>query len=132
FKRIPYNEFRQRVEQGRVERVEILHDRLRGTMKGANLRTGRKKHFETAKVEDPALIPLLEKAGVSYQGLFAPPWIVQFISSWVLPLGILFAVYAFVLKRMGPGQGVMAFSKSKAKIYADKDVKVRFDDVAGV
>ncbi len=132
FKRIPYNEFRQLVRLGQVERVDILADRLRGTMKGADLSSGRKKSFEAAKVEDDGLIPMLEKAGVRYQGVFAPPWIVQFITSWVLPLGVLIAIYAFFLKRMGPGQGVMAFTKSKAKIYAEQDVDVRFEDVAGV
>ena len=33
---------------------------------------------------------------------------------------------------MGPGQGVMAFGKNKAKIFAEKEVGVRFEDVAGV
>ncbi len=132
FKRIPYNEFRQLVNQGRVERVDILNDRLRGTLKDKDLRDGRKKFFETAKVEDTDLIPMMEKAKVRYQGVFAPPWVVQFITSWLLPLGILFAIYAVVLKRMGPGQGVMAFTKSKAKIYAEQEVDVRFEDVAGV
>jgi len=115
-----------------VRHVEILNDRFRGMMKSCNLRSGQKEHFETAKVEDPTLILLLEKAGVRYQGAFAPPWIIQFISSWVFPLGVLFAIYVFVLKRMGLGQGVMAFSKSKAKIYAEQDVDVHFKDVAGV
>lgn len=131
FKRIPYNEFRQLVMQGQVERVDILNDRLRGEMKSQSL-GDRKKYVETAKIEDAALLPMLDKAGVQYAGAFAPPWIVQFITSWILPLGILFAIYAFVLKRMGPGQGVMAFTKSKAKIYAEQEVKVRFADVAGV
>ncbi len=131
FKRVPYNEFRQLVMQGQVARVDILSDRLRGEMKLQSL-SGRKKYFETAKIEDAALLPMLDKAGVLYAGTFAPPWIVQFITSWILPLGILFAIYAFVLKRMGPGQGVMAFTKSKAKIYAEQEVKVRFEDVAGV
>ncbi|MBT3433319.1 MAG: ATP-dependent zinc metalloprotease FtsH [Nitrospinaceae bacterium] len=131
FKRIPYSEFRQLVMQGQVERVDILSDRLRGEMKLLSLK-GRKKYVETAKIKDAALIPMLDKAGVRYAGTFAPPWIVEFITSWILPLGILFAIYAFVLKRMGPGQGVMAFTKSKAKIYAEQEVKVRFEDVAGV
>jgi cell division protease FtsH len=131
YKRIPSNEFRQLLAQGKVEHVDIQNDRLRGMLKAEDL-SSRQKFFEAAKVEDPGLIPALDKAGVRYQGVFAPPWIVQFITSWVLPLGILFAVYAFVLKRMGPGQGVMAFTKSKAKIYAEEDVGVRFEDVAGV
>ena len=30
YKRVPYNEFRQLVKQGQVERVNLLGDRLRG------------------------------------------------------------------------------------------------------
>ncbi len=32
----------------------------------------------------------------------------------------------------GAEGGVMSFARSKAKIYADDEVKVRFGDVAGV
>ena len=131
YKRVPYNEFRQMVKQGQVDRVDLLSDRLRGQMKAQDL-SARGKFFETAKVDDPGLLKMLEEAGVTYQGAFAPPWIVQFITSWVLPLGILIAIYALVLRKMGPGQGVMAFGRSKAKIFAQTDVDVRFDDVAGV
>ncbi len=131
YKRVPYNEFRQLVKQGQVERVDLLTDRLRGKLKSEEI-SGKSKSFETAKVDDPGLIKMLEDAGVTYQGAFAPPWIVQFFTSWILPLGILISIYALVLKKMGPGQGVMAFTKSKAKIYAQTDVDVRFDDVAGV
>ncbi len=131
YKRVPYNEFRQLVKQGQVERVDLLSDRLRGQMKAQDL-SARGKFFETAKVDDPGLLKMLEEAGVTYQGAFAPSWIVQFITSWVLPLGILIAIYALVLRKMGPGQGVMAFGRSKAKIFAQTDVDVRFDDVAGV
>lgn len=131
FKRIPYNEFRKIVKEGQVERVDLLSDRIRGQYKVEDLKAG-KKYFETAKVDDPKLIKLLEDAGVTYSGAFAPPWIVEFFTSWILPLGILFAIYALVLRKMGPGQGVMAFGRSKAKIYAEKEVHVRFDDVAGV
>ncbi len=131
YKRVPYNEFRQLVKQGQVERVDLLADRLRGQLQAKDL-TGRGKFFETAKVDDPGLIKMLDEAGVTYSGAFAPPWIVQFFTSWILPLGILISIYALVLRKMGPGQGVMAFGRSKAKIFAQTDVDVRFDDVAGV
>jgi cell division protease FtsH len=35
------------------------------------------------------------------------------------------------MRRMGPGANVMAFGKSRAKIYAEKETGVTFDDVAG-
>ncbi|MBI4252152.1 MAG: ATP-dependent metallopeptidase FtsH/Yme1/Tma family protein, partial [Candidatus Tectomicrobia bacterium] len=131
FQRIPYNEFRKLVRESRVERVDILGDRLRGRFKAAGAQ-GQGRLFETAKVEDPGLIKTLEEAGVIFQGQYEPPWLVTFFSTWVLPLAILFTIYGFVLRKMGPGQGVMAFGRNKAKIYAEKEVGVRFTDVAGV
>ncbi|MEK6709459.1 MAG: ATP-dependent zinc metalloprotease FtsH [Nitrospinota bacterium] len=131
FQRIPYNEFRKLAREGKVERVDILGDRLRGRFKAAGAE-GAGRFFETAKVEDPGLIKTLEDAGVTFQGQYEPPWVVTFFSTWVLPLAILFSIYAFVLRKMGPGQGVMAFGRNKAKIYAEREVGVRFTDVAGV
>ena len=131
YHRIPYNEFRAMLKEGDVERVDIRGDRLQGVLKRRDA-DGRQRFFETAKVADPELIKLLEGAGVTFQGQFEPPWLVQMFTTWVLPLAILFAIYAFVLRRMGPGQGVMAFGKNKAKIFAEKEVGVRFEDVAGV
>jgi hypothetical protein len=36
------------------------------------------------------------------------------------------------MKKMGPGMGVMSFSKSKAKLFAQSETKVTFADVAGI
>ena len=52
---------------------------------------------------------------------------------WVIPLIFLIALWSFFFRRMsGAEGGVMSFARSRAKIYADDDVKVRFGDVAGV
>ena len=45
----------------------------------------------------------------------------------------LVAIWGFFFRRMGGAEGgVMSFARSRAKIYADDEVKVRFTDVAGV
>ncbi len=42
-------------------------------------------------------------------------------------------IWGFFFRRMGGAEGgVMSFARSRAKIYADDEVKVRFTDVAGV
>jgi cell division protease FtsH len=51
---------------------------------------------------------------------------------WTLPIVLLVAFWMWLMRRMGPPQSVMSFGKSKAKIYAEKEVKVCFADVAGV
>ncbi len=55
------------------------------------------------------------------------------VLGWVIPLIFLVALWSFFFRRMGGAEGgVMSFARSRAKIYADDDVKVRFNDVAGV
>lgn len=54
------------------------------------------------------------------------------VLSWVIPIALFFGVWLFLLRRMGQDQGFMTVGRSKAKVYMEKDVKVRFDDVAGV
>jgi cell division protease FtsH len=51
---------------------------------------------------------------------------------WSLPIVLVILAWTWLMRRMGPPQGVMSFGRSKAKIYAEKEVKVSFSDVAGV
>ncbi len=57
------------------------------------------------------------------------------ILSWVLPVLLLFGLWAFFFRNMTGQQGVggfMSIGKSRAKIYVENDTKVTFADVAGV
>src|SRR6185295_143046 len=46
---------------------------------------------------------------------------------------LIVGLWTFLFRRMGSAEGgIMSFARSKAKIYADDDVKVSFADVAGV
>ena len=52
---------------------------------------------------------------------------------WIIPLVFFVGIWGFFFRRMGGAEGgVMSFARSRAKIYADDEVKVRFTDVAGV
>jgi cell division protease FtsH len=88
--------------------------------------------FTAVRIEDPKLIEDLEKAGVKSTGEAANKWIAEVVG-WIIPLVFLVALWSFFFRRMGSAEGgVMSFARSRAKIYADDDVKVRFGDVAGV
>jgi cell division protease FtsH len=87
--------------------------------------------FRTVRVEDPDLVPDLEKAGVQFTGV-RPGFMSEFLWAWVLPIGFMFLLWQFMSKRMqGLGQSVMSFGSSGAKLVADQDTKVAFSDVAG-
>jgi cell division protease FtsH len=125
---ISYSTFKQLVRDGKVQEVAVAEDRVHGTLKDA----AKPRPFTAVRIEDPKLVEDLEKSGVSYTGEVPNRWIGE-VLGWVVPLVLLVALWSFFFRRMGGAEGgVMSFARSKAKIYADDDVKVRFGDVAGV
>src|SRR5208283_5359098 len=55
------------------------------------------------------------------------------MASWLLPLVFFVFVWFFLMKKMSGGpQGVLSLGKARVKVYGEKDVKVSFNDVAGI
>ena len=131
-RQIPYSEFKTSLKQGKVAEVTVGEQMIRGTLKGAADPNGKPEAFTTTRIDDPTLVSELEQAGVKYTGELMNRWLPELLS-WIIPLMLVFAVWSFFFRRMGGAEGgVMSFARSRAKIYAEDDVKVRFDDVAGV
>jgi cell division protease FtsH len=126
---IPYSEFKQLVKNGEVAEISIGDQAIRGTLKAGDAKT---KAFMVTRVEDPKLTEELEAKGVKYTGEVMNRWLPELLG-WIVPLLFLVGIWGFFFRRMsGAEGGVMSFARSKAKIYADDEVKVRFQDVAGV
>src|SRR5690606_26021766 len=89
--------------------------------------------FRTVRVEDPGLLEALEAAGVDYTG--ARTGIGEQILIGLLPLALLVLLWIVMFRRLGSAAGassaVLSFGKSRAKLVAESDVGVTFDDVAG-
>ncbi|MFZ2446935.1 MAG: ATP-dependent zinc metalloprotease FtsH [Syntrophobacteraceae bacterium] len=127
--RVTYSEFKQLVRDGKVDTITLSQDKITGTLKDAK---DANRYFTVTRIEDPGLVPELEAQGIKYSGASENKWIGVMIS-WLLPLALLFFFWTFLMKRMGGGpQGVLSIGKAKVKIYADKEVGVTFDDVAGI
>jgi cell division protease FtsH len=127
---VSYSEFKTLVREGKVQEVTLSEDRVRGTLKAAGSERG--KTFTAVRVTDAKLPEELEAHGVKYTGEVANRWVTEMIG-WIIPLLFIVGLWAFFLRRMGGAEGgVMSFARSKAKIYADDDVKTSFGDVAGV
>jgi cell division protease FtsH len=127
---IPYSEFKSLVREDKVQEVTLSDDRVHGTLKA---RAGEKgKPFSAVRVTDAKLPEDLEAHNVKYTGEVASRWLTEVIG-WIIPLLFIVGLWTFFLRRMGGAEGgVMSFARSKAKIYADDDVKTSFGDVAGV
>ncbi|GIX47226.1 MAG: ATP-dependent zinc metalloprotease FtsH [Candidatus Tectimicrobiota bacterium] len=131
FEQLPYSEFKAYLRQGKVAEVQIGEQTIRGKLRqppGSPQDPPRR--FTTVRVEDPDLIRELEAQGVAYRGQYENEF-VKTLLSWLVPLGLLFLFWMLMARRFGPGQGVMNFGKSRARIYAERATGVTFADVAG-
>jgi cell division protease FtsH len=129
---LPYSQFRQYLEQGKITDLLITESRISGNIKDPA--AGEPSQFVTTRVE-PAFAQELEKYGVEFRGGTDENFFSTLLS-WVLPALIFFGIWIFLLRRMAAGGlgagGLMSIGKSKAKIYVEKDTKTTLADVAGV
>ncbi|MBT3347587.1 MAG: ATP-dependent zinc metalloprotease FtsH [Thiotrichales bacterium] len=126
-----YSQFITEVRQGRVSRVDIDGQRLRGT-------SGSGKEFVTYDPGDRGLIKDLLENGVAFDA--KPPeqdgLLMQIFISW-FPMLLLIGVWIFFMRQMQGGGmggkgGPMSFGKSKARLLNEDQVQVTFNDVAGI
>src|SRR3954467_3784770 len=129
---IPYSEFKVLVRDDKVQDVVLSDERVRGTLKPVGSEAHGKLFSAVRVVADAKLPEELEQHGVKYTGEVGNRWLTD-VLGWIIPLVLIVGLWTFFLRRMGGAEGgVMSFARSKAKIYADDDVKVSFGDVAGV
>mgnify|MGYP001611089796 CR=1 FL=1 len=149
---IPMSRFLQLVREDKVEKVSLTDKEIRGVLKpgampapaagpGERVRQilgteGGAPVFTTTRipgVEDSALVKELEQHQVEFSGKIETTLLRDLIFGWVLPLGVMVAIWFFLMRRMGGGATqALSFGRSKAKIYDRKELKTTFADVAGV
>ena len=128
-RQISYSEFKGLVRGGNVAEVEVGDTIIHGTLKKAE---NGATSFTTTRIEDPKLVEELDQASVKYSGEIVSRWLPEIIG-WILPFLLIIGAWSYFARRIGGAEGgVMSFARSKAKIYAEDDVKTTFQDVAGV
>jgi len=127
---IPYSQFQELLQQGKVTDVGISDRFIDGTLKEPL--PGGQKRFVTTRV-DPEFAGQLQKYGVRYTGEVEST-LVRDLLSWIVPVLLFLGVWFYIGRRaaQGLGGGLMSIGKSKAKVYVQSDTGVTFDDVAGV
>lgn len=131
-----YATFISYVDHGKVNKVVVKDDIIYFTV--------GKEQFKTVEVNDPQLSDRLLKAkSPNRSGRIeftktlpqknSP--LLDFIIWWILPALIFFGLWQWGAKRMmkggAGGGGFLSLGKSGAKVYAERDVKTTFADVAG-
>ncbi|BBT40656.1 ATP-dependent zinc metalloprotease FtsH [Pseudomonas putida] len=127
---LPYSQFLQLLEQQKVSDLQIKRNRIQGRLQEPI--DGRER-FSTVRV-DPALSAQLSQSGVAFTGL-AEDNTVADLAGWLLPLMVMLGAWFFIFRGFGEKQGLgglMSVGKSRARVYAQRDIKVTFADVAGI
>ena len=128
---IPYSQFQQDLQQGRVSEVRVSDKYIQGTLKEPN--PNGKTLFVTTRVPTDIATDL-DKYHVKFAGEVQSTWLSD-ILAWILPVAFMFGIWFFLFRRFADrmgGGGLMSIGRSKAKVYVETDTKVTFDDVAGV
>ena len=127
-KNLPFSNFLNEVEAGRVVEVQIQGNNISGGLSDG-------KTFNTYSPNYPDLVDKLSKKDVSI--VAAPtedkmPSLLGILLSW-FPMLLLIGVWIFFMRQMQGGKGgAMGFGRSKAKLLNEAQGKVTFNDVAGV
>lgn len=141
YREVPYSEFINQVEEGKVARALVGQELIQYELKSDPGEVTGKQSDRSSKVLttrpvaiDLELPKILREHKVEFQA--APPdglgWFWTLIS-WVAPPLIFFGIWGWLLSRsQGSGPAALTVGKSKARIYSEGSIGVRFDDVAGV
>jgi cell division protease FtsH len=134
---IPYSQFEQLLNDGKVTKVVVSGDTIRGTL-SEKLPDGN-ENFTTVQVPGD-LAAALAKHNVEFSATGgAGP--LGTLLSWVLPPLLFVGVWLLASRAMmggrggmgsGFGGGLLSVGRSRAKLVAETDVRVSFADVAGV
>jgi len=128
-KNIPYSEFKELIAKGKISDIVINTETIQGMLA---LDDGKKTKFLTSRVEDPDLVKELQKYNIKFAGYYENK-IIKAIISWVLPFAVIILIWNLLMRRMGGApSSVLNFGKSRGKIYGEDEIKITFEDVAGV
>ena len=127
---VSYSQFIESIKSGQVQKVEIDGNSIKGKSQ-----TG--EWFRTYSPNDPHLVDDLLASGVEIK-VKEPEkqsFLMQIFINW-FPMLLLIGVWIFFMRQMqgggAGGRGAMSFGKSKARMLEEDQIKVTFDDVAGV
>ncbi len=80
---------------------------------------------------DRSIGPLLTEHGIDWRNASKPSPLLAYLP-FLLVTGLFVVLFVFMIRRMGGAGSPMAFGRSRGKLYAQEDIEITFDDVAGI
>jgi len=125
--KVLFSDFKLALDQGDIQEVNIQGNNIYGTFSNG-------REFKTYSINDSELVREMLQKGVTVDILpdEQSSWWMQILISW-FPMLLLIAVWIFFMRQVQVGGGkAMSFGKSKAKLLAETQQKITFEDVAGI
>jgi len=132
-KNVSYSEFKRLISDGKINSVVVSSRSLKGyDNKQEDHKEPLFPHlmYMTPRVDDKDLVSFLESNNVDIIAENENTLVANLLS-WILPTLLFVGIWFWAMRRMGQGAGIMTLGKNKARIVAQTDVGVTFDDVAG-
>jgi cell division protease FtsH len=149
---LPMSKFLQLLRADQIQKVSLTERELRGVavpgalpkppaLPGDRLRQmlgpqEEVRDFTVTRipgVDEQRLVAELEAHRVEFTGRIENTFWKDLLFGWIIPLGIMVAIWMFLMRRVGGGPTqALSFGRSKHKIYDRKELKTTFNDVAGV
>ena len=130
--KLAYSDFLEQVKSGAVDSAEIEGQNIRGKLK-----SGQSFSSVSPETINSGLIKDLIDNKVKFDGALPKetPLLMQILLSFG-PILLLIGVWIYFMRQMqsggGGGRGAMSFGKSRARMLNADQVKITFNDVAGV
>ncbi len=134
-------------ELSELRDIELGNTRIRGVIK---LRTAppseeepgdndwdasREVRFVTRKDDSDqyttSLISALKRANISYDSTGGPSFMERY-GFLLFTTALLILFFLWMLRRLGGASGPMQFGRSRGKLHAEEDLKISFNDAAGI
>lgn len=130
--KLAYSDFLEQVKSGAVDSAEIEGQNIRGRLK-----SGQSFATVSPETDNRAMVGILIDNKVKFDGAVPKetPMLMQILLSFG-PILLLIGVWIYFMRQMqsggGGGRGAMSFGKSRARMLNADQVKITFNDVAGV
>ncbi len=129
-KSVKYSEIKAQIEKGSITSVKLTPT----TIEAISDHNGKKIRYVAQNIPtyDKDLVPLLEKKGITYEGIMGGGFMSELLGS-LLPILIFFGIWIFLAKKMskGMGGGILGAGKADKLINSEKP-ETKFSDVQGV
>lgn len=146
---IPFSEFKDRIASGEIVKITMGPIYFTGHTKTESSSPQSKKFpflsssepsyaYETVGVYTESFFKLLDERNVIYT--IRPKesnFLFEFLLQWMLPIGVIFLIWHFAMKRLsatmgGLGGSFFSAGHTRAAAVDEGNITVRFSDVAGV